>query len=183
MTKTNVSACESINLSDIYTKYHKVVLTHILVRRVNQVVAEEISNDVFIKAAKYLHTFDVNKASMPTWLKTIANSCISDYYRSSKDNYFVPVDDFISKDYTCISDNQADTYTERKELQVELERAFNGLRPEYKKVAELYFISDKSYKDIANICNLSIGNVCSTISRAKAILQKELQKQRSLQMC
>ena len=53
-------------------------------------------------------------------------------------------------------------------------KAFENLKPNYRKIAELYFIEDKQYNEIADICNIPLGTVKGMISRCREMLQSEL---------
>ncbi len=60
------------------------------------------------------------------------------------------------------------------ELKKRINRAFNTLKPNYKRIAELFFLDGKKYHEIAEICQIPMGSVKGMINRARTLLQMEL---------
>ena len=60
-----------------------------------------------------------------------------------------------------------------------IERAMAQLKPKYQKIAEMYFILDKPYSEIADLLELPLGSVKGAINRIRAMLtsQSELKYQ------
>lgn len=171
----------SMTFEKVYVNFHSVVLNHITLRGVNRVLAEELANDTFIKAQKYYHTFDSERATIPTWLKSIANSLISDHFRTDHSNKFQPMANFSDAEtgrefFTAVDNIQADTQVDRKETYKAIMNAFDNLNAKSKRIAELYFLKDMAYKEIADICELPLNNVCVTINRIRTTLQGQLKQ-------
>jgi len=47
-------------------------------------IAEDITQDVFMKALRYKKSFDKSKSSIKTWLHVIARNLLVDFYKSKK---------------------------------------------------------------------------------------------------
>ena len=72
------------DFNKIYNKSHKSILNFIL-RKVNsQMIAEELTNDVFMKVYNHLENYDESKSAMNTWIMNITSNTIIDYYRKKK---------------------------------------------------------------------------------------------------
>ncbi len=70
----------------VFDEYYQVIYKYVFLRtgRIKE-VAEDLSQEIFIKAAKSFTKFDYKRASIKTWLFIIARNCIIDYYRKPKE--------------------------------------------------------------------------------------------------
>jgi RNA polymerase sigma factor (sigma-70 family) len=112
------------------------------------------------------------------------------FANASIDNYFDPA--FLQKyrdqdpgmpfgfSYFQFVDNNAITneYAENNELRIKLNRAFKTLNPRHKEIALLFFVKDRSYNEIANVLNMSLGTVKPSIFRIRKLLQKKLMNEK-----
>ena len=169
-------------IEKIYKNHYQRILTYLTIKVQDRSIAEDITSEVFIKAIKYLPTYDSTKSSETTWLINIANSCLVDFFRlknnrDSKDA--IKISDYIDKD----NDNEyfvlADSYStekevENNELHTKITDAIKSLKPKYRKIATLYFLKDRPYYEVATICDIPMGTVRATISRCRDKLQKLL---------
>ena len=70
--------------TEIYKDYHGKVFGYIISQVSNSDLAEDLCEDVFLKVYEKLDTFDETKASISTWIYTIARNTLTDYYRTRK---------------------------------------------------------------------------------------------------
>ena len=66
----------------LYRDFHGKIFSYIQSRVNNSVLAEDLCSDVFLKVYEKLDTFDSGKASLSTWIYTIARNTLTDYYRT-----------------------------------------------------------------------------------------------------
>lgn len=142
-------------------------------------VAEEITSDSFIKAYKNINSFDEKQAQITTWLYTIVNNTIIDYYRANKhSNNKICISDFVSEDgkkfFIIEDDSHADNEIKNKELSNKIYSVIEDLNPLQKAITEMFFIEDKKQKEIAEFLKMSHSNVRVNVFRIKEILQKKL---------
>ena len=71
----------------IYSENYEKFFRYFLSKIRNYQDSEELLNNMFIKVSKHLANFDSSKSSVTTWLYTIANNLIIDYWRSNKNKY------------------------------------------------------------------------------------------------
>jgi len=166
----------------IYSKYYSSVLNSINFRVHNLTVAEDITADVFVKVYKHLADFDSTKSALGTWIRNISNNSVIDYFRAEKNNKLkISTTDICDEDgkeyYQFVSESRADLEVDRNEFMSNVGKAFRTLRPNYRKVAVLYFLRDKPYNEIAEICNIPLGSVKGMIARCRAKLQVELKEE------
>ena len=141
--------------------------------------AEDLSQEVFLEILKSISRYKKN-ASLYTWIYRITvNKSLDHLRRQKKRNILQTVGSFvrISSDGIKGDDNKLaamDTRNEDNENRKILDNAVNSL-PENQKIA---FILNKyeemTYKEIAEIMDLSLSSVESLIHRAKLNLQKKL---------
>jgi len=48
------------------------------------------------------------------------------------------------------------------------------LKPKYQRIAELYFLQDKPYNEVAELLEIPLGTVKGMINRVRTMLQAEL---------
>ena len=177
---------KNININTVYKDYYKRIRMQALKIVKNQDVADDVTNDVFIRFNRNLENgnFDARQSSVNTYLNHALKSAISDYYRREKNhNNTIKVSDFYDaetgKEYIQLeSDSQADTEIESTEIKELIYTAMNDLSEMQKEIANLFFINDLSYNDIADILNISLESVKVNIHRVRKILQNNTKLQK-----
>lgn len=175
----NLTADEMQRFNNIYAKHFNEILNYIKFK-VNCVEdAEEIAIDTFEKVCRYMDSFDESKSKFTTWLRNVANTCISDHYRVDHTDKEICTSDFADAEsgkvlFTFHADDETDSLAESHEFQSKVARAFRKLKPKYRKIATLYFLREKEYAEIAEICEIPMGTVKGMISRCRGMLQLEL---------
>lgn len=188
MKTTNTTTASYSNFTELYNSNYSIIFNYIhkKMNYTNKVDAvKELTNDVFIKANNHLINFDANKSSLKTWLCTIANNTIIDYYRANKnENNSVNIDNFVDaegNEFLVIADTtETDSEVNSNELMNGINNAFNSLKDNYKTIANLFFIEQKSHKEICEICNLPLNTVKVMILRCREKLQNTLQSERKI---
>lgn len=71
---------------EIFLEYNLKVRNYILGKVNNFHLAEDLCSEVFDKIYAKLNTFDNKKASLSTWVFTIARNTLIDYYRTNHQN-------------------------------------------------------------------------------------------------
>lgn len=144
----------------------------------NEEDAYDMAQESFIKAFRSLHSFK-GDSSFGTWLYRIAtNVCLDDIRRRKRKvttislDERVPTGDGEIEKEAVDSSPTADIVWEQKELQQQVEKMLNTLKPEHKTVIVLRDMMELSYEEIAAVLNCSTGTVKSRLSRARNILRK-----------
>ena len=164
---------------EIYSENYEGILNHINIRVSNPEIAEELTNDVFMKVHKHLGDYDETKSAIPTWVRFIAHNTVIDHFRCNRyANNRTSASDFNNgegiTEFEFVSEGSADTELERSELGQKIMSSFRSLKPKYRRVAVLYFMNQKQYKEIAEILDIPMGTVFGMISRCRAMLQNSL---------
>ena len=76
----------------LYIEYKDKLLSYIRSRIFNLSDAEDLCEDVFVKAFKAADSFDPAKASAGTWLYSITKNTVIDYCRRARPTFEIPED-------------------------------------------------------------------------------------------
>ena len=138
--------------------------------------AEEASQDVFIKVYKTLGGFE-QKSKFSTWLYTVAYRTALDKVRTrKKGNISIDQED----SYLQIPDKEnkgAEQLINTELLKAQLLTAIRQLKPQDAAVVTLFYLKEKSIKEIVEITGLTTTNVKTKLHRTREALKKHLQKQ------
>lgn len=69
-------------INRIYMEYQPKIEKYLLYKTNNRNLAEDLCSDVFLKLVNKADTFDETKASVSTWVYTIARNTLYDYFRT-----------------------------------------------------------------------------------------------------
>ncbi len=141
-------------------------------------IAEDVTQEVFIKAWLALARYDPRRR-FASWLFKIASNAAIDHLRRKK----LPTTPIESSDpdESSILDRTpderaeaADTLIKRHELAAALEAAVAALRPEYRLVVLLRFKEEQPYRNIAEITGMPLGTVKTNLRRARREIEQRL---------
>jgi len=131
----------------------------------NESVAEDITIESFTKAFEKINTYN-HKYVFKTWLITISKNLHIDKLRKNK---LVIIESKNLIDIKESSPSPEDDLINEQKLK-SLKNKINQLKPIYKKVIELRYFNELSYKEISNKLNQPINNIKVRVMRAKRIL-------------
>jgi len=147
--------------------------------------ANELAQEVFIKAFRSIKNFK-GDSLFSTWIyKITANVCL-DELRKRKNKNIVSLDQDIELNdgdvKRQISDNapSPDMEVESKEIKTIVNESIQQLPDDYKSVIILRDIQGFSYDEISKIVNCPEGTVKSRLNRARQALKKILQARKEL---
>ena len=146
----------------LYDRFAAVLYGSILKWIKDAQVAENLLQDVFVKAWSNRHSYDAEKGRLFTWLYNIARNVCIDYYRSRqfKKGRTAMLSEDISAlfPHSKLVNQMPDTIGVRKLL--------NRLRYEEKQVVELMYFKGLTQKEIAGLMNMPLGTVKTRMSMA-----------------
>jgi len=165
-------------IESLYKQYRGEIYNFIFNKLHNTENSEELCNDVFIKAMEKMYQYDSEKSQLKTWLYTIARNIVIDFYRKDQQDLHINVSEFndveTGKEVFQFADSQTtDSIMDNAELLTNVQKAIAGLKPKYQKVADLYFIADKPYNEIAELLELPLGSVKGMVNRIRAMLSSQ----------
>jgi RNA polymerase sigma-70 factor (ECF subfamily) len=172
------------NFSEIYAKNYTEIVNYIVYKGLNTDTAQDIAQDVFIKALRLYESgaYNLEKSAVPTWLRTITNSAIIDFHRTNQYGknclHFTENanDDESEEIYVQFVDNsaKADSRINRKELRAKINKAFATLNDKEQVIAYLYFKRECEYNEIEKHTGFPMGTIKGMINRIREKMQVEL---------
>jgi len=161
--------------ADLVTRYQNFVFTLALRYTPVREDAEEIAQDVFVKAYKALKDFR-GESKFSTWLYSIVNSTSITFLRkkkldvSSLDNEHV-LEQAESKD-SGMSANQVEVKSKVEMVT----KAIQMLSPDDAKLITLFYKAEQSLEEIARILNMETNTVKVKLHRARTRLKEKMEK-------
>src|SRR5687768_950258 len=144
-------------------------------------MAEDLTQDVFLKLYKSLDTFD-RRANFQTWLISVSRNLCIDHYRSVRKERETINRDVDAADLHPVShDTAADAKLEQRDRVVLLRQALDKLAPTLRTAVMLRDIQELTYQEIADQLHLPEGTVKSRINRVRTELARQIQKLRDAQ--
>ncbi|GAA0336564.1 hypothetical protein GCM10008967_28660 [Bacillus carboniphilus] len=155
---------------ELYLDFSDKVHHYILLMVGNEVLAEDLTHDVFIKVQRALGDFR-GDSSYYSWIITIARNVVYDHWRRKK------IVQFIS----FTSDREVDANTpeiilEKNEEILELYKIIKKLKVQYQEVIILRKIQELSISATAEALGCSTSRVKTITFRAMNALRAELRK-------
>lgn len=148
--------------------------------------ADDIFQEVWLKLVRRPGAYG-EREKFSAWLFTVARNAAMDHFRRegsrsalfSQEGVAAPADDDAAPGplETAVSPEPGPHETlENKALGEKISAALERLSPEQREVFYLRHYSELSFKEIAELLGLPIGTVLARMSRAAALLRKELEK-------
>lgn len=139
--------------------------------------AEDLVQDVFLKAYVNIRSFDSDRRFSP-WIYRIAhNEFVGALRRRSGERLtFFDFDTLLPQ---LSAKGSADDVARRHELRDRLERHLSRLPDKYREPVVLYYFEELSYQEIAEALRLPVPTVGVRLNRAKALLKRQLEDNRT----
>jgi RNA polymerase sigma-70 factor (ECF subfamily) len=131
---------------------------------------DDITQEVFLAAVKSLSSFR-GESQFGTWLRTLTNHKIAEYYRRrnrKKEIQSAP----LHEAFEIGDGSTAGTLEE----QIAIRRALQELPENYREVLLLRFAEDMQFNEIADVMKQNLEATKSLFRRAVAALRNQLEK-------
>lgn len=160
---------------EVYEDYSDKVYGYLLLLTGKKEVAEDLTQETFLKVYKHFHQFN-GESQLFTWLVKIARNGAIDYLRRVNRLRFFSLDEY------SIKSNQPSPVEiiVKGEKTFLLYKAIQSLKLSYREVLILRKIKEFSIRETAEILGCSESKVKITTSRAMGALKKELKRRGEL---
>jgi RNA polymerase sigma-70 factor, ECF subfamily len=161
---------------EIIERYQGKLFSYIYRLIGNRDEAQDLLQDVFIKAFRNLNSFDAER-KFSSWIYRIAHNEAVNHIKRKSLKRFISWEDVVSvkdKLITSSVEDGADEAWVKKEMRKEVSDAVDKLPLKYKQVLLLRYFSDKSYEEISEILGRPVNTVGTLINRAKGKLKMRL---------
>lgn len=162
---------DSEAFGQLYDMYFDKVFGYAYYKVGNRHEAEDIAEQVFLRALENISGFEWRGIPFSAWLLRIASNLVIDYYRSSK---YKTVDIENEVDL-MLDDNHNPEQSAIKEFdRKEVIRAIQELTEEQQQVITMKFIAGMTNEEIAKAINKNVGAVKALQHRAIGSLSRIL---------
>src|SRR6478735_7450874 len=129
--------------------------------------AEDLTQDIFLKIFRALHTFD-RRANFQTWLISISRNFCIDHYRSIRKERETIARDVNAADLMPVSRERGPHgQLEQSDLRQLIKQALAELPSSLREAVVLRDLQEFSYQEIADQLGLPEGTVKSRINRGR----------------
>src|SRR5688500_13641901 len=141
-------------------------------------MAEDLTQDVFLKLYKSLDTFD-QRANFQTWLVSVSRNLCIDHYRSVRKERETIDRDVDAGELTPAAQTTSPIAAlEQADRVTLLKKALAHLPPTLRSAVLLRDIQELSYQEIADRLHLPEGTVKSRINRGRTELARQIRRLR-----
>ena len=163
------------SLEQIWRDYHGKVSGFVYKKVNDPTVTEDLVSEIFLKITQNYSRYDPSKAAVSTWVYTIANNTVLDYYRTRR--VFAELPDENGAEGLmpeCLVDNTGlDENLLAGEQLEELAAALEALPERERDLIVLHYYGNLTLKDTAERMGMSYAN-------AKLVHKKALAKLRDI---
>ena len=138
MNKTDV-------VEKIYLAYKEKVFRYVKGRVANEADAEDVTSEIFLKVQTSLDSYDAEKATLSTWIYTIAHNAVCNYYRV-RSKRELPLDEDV---LSTAEEDGVVGEIENEILKEELAAALETLTEREQDIIVLYYYHEIPLRDIA----------------------------------
>ncbi|MDA2510658.1 sigma-70 family RNA polymerase sigma factor [Bacillus cereus] len=160
-------------IDEIMNKYGQEVLQLVYSYVNNKEVAEDVTQDIFVKCYKSLHTYKGN-SNLKTWLWRIAINHCKDYLKSWYNKKVIVTED----DFTYM-ESQKESVEQMVIQNAEdsrLASAVMSLSIKYREVIYLFYYEELSIKEITTVIEVKENTIKTRLKKAKELLKKGLEE-------
>ncbi len=156
-------------------RYKSYVFTLTLRFTKNREDAEEVSQDIFIKAYRYLADFK-GAAKFSTWLYTIVNTTCITFLRKKR----LDVQSLDDERTFEVADSQDSGFranqVEQKSRQNMVNEAIAMLNPDDAEIITLFYKNEQSLEEIGQVLGLEVNTAKVRLHRARGRLKEKMEK-------
>jgi RNA polymerase sigma-70 factor (ECF subfamily) len=165
-----------------HARYHDVILTWCRRRELPGACAEDLTQEIWLKLLRDIHTYNPEKGRLRSWLKSVVNNTLTDYWRRQQvkpERGGVGGSAFLQRLAGLASPEAADELSVAIEQQTNtsaaeiLARVQARLQPTTWQAFYQTLVEQRPAAEVARALGLSVSAVYKYTYRVKQMLQKE----------
>jgi RNA polymerase sigma-70 factor (ECF subfamily) len=170
----------SLDFSDVFREYQHPIYNYLLRMTQNKAVAEELTQETFIRVHRSLHTFR-GEARLSTWIYRIATNVNLDHFKSSGNRLVaqaVSLDE-IEFEGEWVADRistSPEKLADQSEMSECVQSFIHRLSPSYRAVLVLHDLQGLKNREIADVLDIPLSTVKIRLHRARNKLRESLNK-------
>jgi len=165
-------------LKELLDRYKSKVYTSIYVRVKDEYLAEDLFQETFIKVINTFKTGKYNdEGKFLPWVMRIAYNIVIDHFRKEKRKpVVINSDGYDIFEVIQFSDDDTETLMVRRQIDADLKKLIQLLPDDQKEVLIMRHFCDMSFKEIAEITNVSINTALGRMRYALANLRRMIEE-------
>lgn len=178
-TKVDELAAELFEIEDkeafideIMNKYGQEILQLVYSYVNNKEVAEDLTQDIFVKCYNSLHTYK-GKSKLKTWLWRIAINHCKDYLKSWYNKKIILTGN--ESTYIGVQKESVEQTVIQQDEDQRLASAVMNLPIKYREVIYLFYFEELPIKEIAVVIEVNENTVKTRLRKAKELLKARLE--------
>ncbi|MFO1446135.1 sigma-70 family RNA polymerase sigma factor [Bacillus sp. Bva_UNVM-123] len=160
-------------IHEIIGRYGQGVLQLVYSYVGNKAIAEDLTQEIFIKCYRSLHTYK-GQAQLKTWLWRIAINHCKDFLKSWYNRNVISTDN-----HSVLDSSQKRTVEQsiiQKDDDAKLAFAVMNLPIIYREVILLHYYEELAIKEISTILDVKVNTIKTRLRKAKALLKESLEE-------
>ncbi len=165
-------------LATLINRHQQTIFGFILSKVKDNVLAEDIFQETFIKVINSLKRNSYNEeGKFLPWVIRIAHNLVMDYFRKNKQiNKFDTTEDFDIFDFISDDSLNAENTIIKEQIFSDIKRLVEELPEDQKEVLLMRIYKDMSFKEIAETTDVSINTALGRMRYAILNLKKLIKK-------
>jgi RNA polymerase sigma-70 factor (ECF subfamily) len=158
----------------LYNRYYEPIFRFVFKRTVDEVLAADLTSQVFRKAMQKIDQYVFNGVPFSAWLFRIASNEIAQHFRKQNKSRVVALEERTAQ-------NIEDEYEDKADLDINinlLKSVIQDLKPEEVELLELRFFEKRPFKEVADILDITENNAKVKIYRLLQKMKKRFVKQK-----
>ena len=164
---------KDVMIDEMMNRYGQEVLQLVFSYVNNRSIAEDLTQDIFVKCYNGLHTYR-GKSKLRTWLWRIAINHCKDFLKSWYNKNVVITEDEPLTNTT--KKEMVEQTVIQREADDQLISAIMMLPIKYREVIYLYYYEELPIKEIAVLTEVGDNTVKTRLRRAKGLLKERLEE-------
>lgn len=160
-------------ISRLIKEYQNLIFSICLRHVGDYFIAEDLTQETFISAYTHLDTF--NGENEKAYLARIASNKCIDYLRSAGRRMIATPEEEMPEESS--ERDELVNSVMNKEILANIQEVVDNLPPPYREVARLYFVEDRSAKEIAFEISTPLKTVQTRIYRARDLVKQKIRKE------
>ncbi len=153
-------------------------LVYTVVLRVvgNEADADDVTQEAFVRAHRALGRFR-GDSKFSSWLYRIAvNRALTHLQKKKRRGTSVELDESPYVEAAVAGERVVDpeSFVLNEEMRRQVREAVEALPPRYRAVVTLFYLEERSYKEVAEILGIPLGTLKTHLHRSRALLKEIL---------
>jgi RNA polymerase sigma-70 factor, ECF subfamily len=140
-------------------------------------VAEDLSQEVFIRIYRTLPSYNAKQGAFATWLTSVTRNLLVDHYRRTRhDRLTDSIESIPQFEQQASTSRTPDSLAQATELSAQVQQGLAKLSPELREAVILRDLQGLDYAEIRAVLQVPEGTVKSRINRGRIELARILEE-------